>query len=75
MHQRHELQYADGAVRSPPLPRAVRCVQGGPTGVTSVARGEKIKGPIAPIAQPIAPERTGPPQIVPAAEQKPPSDK
>jgi hypothetical protein len=49
-----------------------KCVQGGPAGVTSVARGEKI---MAPIAQPIAPEQTGPPQIVPAAEQKPPSDK
>ncbi len=47
-----------------------KCVPGGTTGVTSVAKGKEIKMPIAPA---IAPDQTGPPQVVPAAEQKPPS--
>jgi hypothetical protein len=34
-----------------------------------VAKGKEIM----PIAPAIAPDQTGPPQVVPAAEQKPPS--
>jgi hypothetical protein len=48
-----------------------KCVPGGgTTGVTSVAKGKDTKIPILP---PIVPDSTGPPQIVPAAEQRPPS--
>jgi hypothetical protein len=50
-----------------------KCVPGGgTTGVTSMAKGKETKIPILP---PIVPDSTGPPQIVPAAEQKPPADK
>ena len=50
-----------------------KCVPGVTTGVTSVAKGKDVKTPIA--TTPLGPDQTGPPQIVPAAEQKPPNDK
>lgn len=46
------------------------CAPGGTSGVTSLAKGNPIK---IPVLTPTAPDQTGPPQIVPAAEQKPPS--
>jgi hypothetical protein len=47
------------------------CAPGGTaSGVTSVAKSNPIK---MPVLSPIAPDQTGPPQVVPAAEQKPPS--
>jgi hypothetical protein len=51
-----------------------KCVPGG-TGVTSVAKGKEIKTPIEPVIAPDSRAGTGPPQVVPAAEQNPPSGK
>jgi hypothetical protein len=48
-----------------------KCVPGPATGVTAEAQGKEVKTPaVAPIVN--APDQTGPPQIVPAAEQQPP---
>jgi hypothetical protein len=51
-----------------------KCVPGGGAGeVSTPARGNATRIPIAPA--PIPPDQTGPPIIVPAAEQNPPTDK
>jgi hypothetical protein len=51
-----------------------KCVPGGGAGeVATPAKGSAMKIPVAPAPPP--PDQTGPPIIVPAAEQHPPTDK